>query len=44
MPWRGGETSMAHQELAEWVELARQHWKDFQPRRYRALKKAGTLE
>lgn len=30
--------------LNSWVELGRQHWKEFLPKRYKALKEAGILE
>ncbi|MCY1311335.1 hypothetical protein D9M70_616230 [compost metagenome] len=30
--------------LQNWVREARQHWKEFQPSRYKELKKAGQLE
>lgn len=30
--------------LQNWVNQARQHWAEFQPTKYRELKKAGTLE
>lgn len=31
-------------ELARWVALARKHWCEFQPRRYRRLQQAGRLD
>lgn len=31
-------------ELARWAALARRHWREFQPRRYRRLQRAGHLE
>lgn len=30
--------------LNSWVELGRQHWKEFLPKRYKALEEAGILE
>lgn len=30
--------------LNNWIELGRQHWKEFLPNRYRELKAAGTLD
>ncbi len=30
--------------LQNWVNQAREHWKEFQPKRYAALKRAGKLE
>lgn len=30
--------------LQNWVELGRRHWKEHLPKRFEALKKAGTLD
>ncbi len=30
--------------LQNWVRQAREHWKEFQPKRYSALVRSGTLE
>lgn len=38
-----GKQTMAL-ELERWANLAKAHWKDNQPKRYRRLVKAGTLD
>lgn len=38
-----GKRTMAL-ELERWASLAKAHWKEHQPRRYRRLVKAGTLD
>lgn len=30
--------------LENWISQARQHWKEHQPKRFKALKEAGILE
>ncbi|MCF1458247.1 MAG: hypothetical protein LPH21_12035 [Shewanella sp.] len=30
--------------LNNWIRQAKEHWKEFQPTRYKELEKAGTLE
>ena len=29
--------------MQQWIDQAREHWKEFQPKRYRQLKLKGTL-
>ena len=31
-------------ELARWAEMAKAHWREFQPNRYKLLVAAGTLD
>ncbi len=31
-------------EFHNWISQARAHWKEFQPKRFKALQKAGTLQ
>lgn len=31
-------------QYAHWIHQARQHWREFQPRKFKALKDAGTLD
>ncbi|MBS0556774.1 MAG: hypothetical protein JSR27_05100 [Proteobacteria bacterium] len=31
-------------QYAHWIHQARQHWREFQPKKYKALKAAGSLE
>ena len=36
--------SEQYDKIGHYISLAREHWREFRPRTYRAMQRAGTLE